>query len=224
MIKSGSGSIRALAAATILAALGAPALAADIPASRQAAAPAPEPYIQSVAASWRGFYAGINGGWSWGNSDWTVATPGHDIDGGVLGLHAGYNFQWNSMVYGIEADIGFADIDGASPCGASICTTDVDTLGSVRGRLGYAWDNMQIYGTGGLALASADVSAPAFTDSATLTGGVIGGGAEYRFTDNLSARAEALYYMFADENVGGGLDNLDVDTTTVRAGVSYHFN
>lgn len=224
MTKSASGCIRALTAATILMAVGAPALAADIPASRPVAGPAPEPYIQSVATSWHGFYAGINGGWSWGDSDWAVATPGHEADGGVLGLHAGYNFQWNSIVYGIEADIGFADIDGSSLCGASLCTTNVDTLGSVRGRLGYAWDNMHIYGTGGFAMASADVTAPAFTDSATLTGGVIGGGAEYRLTDNLSARAEVLYYMFADENVGGGLDNVDLDTTTVRAGVSYHFN
>lgn len=221
---SGKGSIRTLAAAAILAALSASASAADIPASRQAAGPAPEPYVQSVAASWNGFYAGVNAGWSWGNSDWVVATPGHDIDGGAIGLHGGYNFQWNSIVYGIEADIDFTDIDGTSACGATICTTDINTLGSVRGRLGYAWDNMQVYGTGGIALAGLDVTAPAFTDSTTLTGGVVGGGAEYRLTDSLSARAEALYYMFADKNIGGGLDNVDIDTTTVRAGVSYHFN
>jgi outer membrane immunogenic protein len=220
MTKSGTGSIRALAAAAMLTAIGVPALAADIP----AAGPVPEPYIQPVATSWSGFYAGINGGWNWGNSDWTVATPGHDIDGGLIGLHAGYNFQWNSVVYGIEADIDFADIDGASPCGGTICTTTINTLGSIRGRLGYAWENTQLYGTGGLALAGADFTAPAFTDSTTLTGGVIGGGLEYRFSESLSARAEALYYIFADKNIGGGLDNVDVDATTVRAGVSYHFN
>jgi outer membrane immunogenic protein len=68
--------------------------------------------------NWNGFYAGLNVGYSWGNSATTQsftdtasgallsATSGRfDMNGAIGGGQAGYNWQQMNWVFGLEADI-----------------------------------------------------------------------------------------------------------------------
>jgi hypothetical protein len=60
-----------------------------------------------------------------------------------------------SWLIGIEADGEIANITGSftgcSDTGCSTSNTKVDDFGTVRGRLGYVWNNVLLYGTGGWA-------------------------------------------------------------------------
>jgi len=80
-------------------------------------APAPAPV---VVPSWTGFYVGLNGGWGWSEqNDWAVGSSteglaGHGrLKGGVFGGQAGYNWQMNSLVFGVQGDGSWANIHGS---------------------------------------------------------------------------------------------------------------
>ena len=101
--------ISAAAAALIASTAG----AADLP-SYEAYGTPPAP--QGV--NWSGFYIGSQLGWAWGNgdADFDNGAPSlnYDPNGFVIGGHAGYNYQWGSLVGGVEGDIEWADADGGS--------------------------------------------------------------------------------------------------------------
>ena len=105
-------------------------------------------------------------------------------------------------------------------------------FGTVRGRVGYAFDRFLPYVTGGFAYGNVKnkVSHPtfgSFSDDNTQYGWTLGGGLEYAFTNNLTAKLEYLYVDLDKEsiNVPGGTFNSDVETkfSVVRAGLNYKF-
>ena len=167
---------------------------------------------------WTGAYLGIQGGYAWTS----IANPGlvdEEFDGGFFGGHAGYNFQNGNYVFGIEGDINYnwnEQTFGAADIG-------IDWDGSLRGRLGYAWDRTQLYGTAGLAVARGYIEAPGFDESETFVGWTIGAGVEHAFTDNILARVEYRYSDFGAEDFGLGLGDFDIDQHKVTLGVSYKF-
>ncbi len=142
----------------------------------------PPPYypkapIVAPLYSWTGFYVGVNGGGAFGSSKWD-STNSFNIDGGLIGGTAGYNYQVGQAVFGVEADIDWADISGntttACPLG---CKTSDNWLATVRGRLGYAADRFMPFVTGGAAFGDIRASTPGFpTASATNAGWTLGGG------------------------------------------------
>lgn len=214
------------AAAAMLALAGTSAFAADAPRTyNPPPQQQPAPVAQQVPADWAGFYLGGHGGYAWGDADWTTATPGHDIDGGLGGIHGGYNWQSGNLVAGLEADISGGDVSGSSAC-VGTCSTELDYLGSVRGRLGWANEVFHIYATGGFAYAGGSVTdtVAGYSEDINPVGGVVGGGAEYKISDALSTRLEVLHYMFEDEDVNGGAENVELDATVARAGLTWHFN
>ena len=110
------------------------------------------------AYNWTGFYVGINGGGGWGRSTQTdaagVTSGSYNQSGGLVGGTVGYNWQMTNWVLGLEADWDWANIDGSTNpvvCAAPGCFTDLRSIGTVRPRLGYAWDRWLVYVTGGLA-------------------------------------------------------------------------
>ncbi|MGO8909149.1 MAG: porin family protein, partial [Bradyrhizobium sp.] len=94
------------------------AFAADLPAKTYTKAPV---YVEP-AYDWTGFYVGLNGGYSWGNSSNSftagtlpVTTGSQHMDGWVFGGQAGYNWQFNkSWVFGFEGDIDATGQDGTA--------------------------------------------------------------------------------------------------------------
>lgn len=220
-------------AGLMAAALAGPAFAAD---------PAVEVPLESPAFTWSGAYVGATIGYGWGDHTETWFSDGgvpsgfvqdYDSDGFIGGVFAGYNWQSSQFVYGIEGDIEYTDIDGSFEVGGEGTTVDVGLQGSLRTRVGVAFDRFLVYGTGGVAFADIDYE---FNDNGvfetfgeTAVGWTIGGGAEAAVTDQIFVRAEYRYTDFGSENfdtaVTFPLFNNDQDTSfqTVRFGAGYKF-
>jgi outer membrane immunogenic protein len=204
------------------------AAAADLP------RPAPQPYappaVYAPVYNWAGFYIGINGGGGFGSSSWDL-TGGRNIDGGLVGGTAGYNFQFGQAVVGVEGDIDWADISGSTTNGCPLgCKTTDSWLSTVRGRLGYAADRFMPYVTGGAAFGNIQATTPGFAGaSATNVGWTLGAGLEAALTRNWTGKVEYLYVDLGNFNCGlncgAGMvtDNVSFHTNLLRAGVNYHF-
>lgn len=180
---------------------------------------------------WTGLYIGIEGGGGFGGTTFTGLGDGDATTiGGVFGGHVGYNIQLGAVVTGLEVDGGWAGIDGGHSTNGIQATSKLGWLSSTRGRIGYAFDNWLVYATGGLAFAGLEASATGAgataTASDTLVGYAVGGGIEMKLSEQFSARLEALHYGFGDTTVAlpQGALKVDADVTTVRAGVSFHWN
>ncbi|MEX3008811.1 outer membrane protein [Hoeflea sp. TYP-13] len=206
-----------------------------------------EPPQQPLAApvelyDWTGFYAGAYAGGGWGDVDFSFPTVPSasttDVDGALVGGQIGYNYQTGNWVIGAEADMAWSGIDGSSLCPnpAFNCNADIDWLATVRGRVGFASNNFLIYATGGLSVADVDYVATSVatgvpfgpTISDTATGYNVGGGAEWGFYQNWSAKIEYLYHDFGDTNLTaasfGSAGTADLDMHTVKFGLNYRFN
>ncbi len=153
------------------------------------------------------------------------------LDGGLLGGHLGYNWQRGNIVLGLKTDAGWSGAEGSRWHGNGD-RLDIRNswLSSLRMRAGVGFGNTLIYATGGLALGGFDSDLATLTsltrNSDTLMGYVIGGGIEMKIAGNVSGRIEALHYGFNDKSFAFGVNDLkaDLSTTTVRAGLTYHFN
>jgi outer membrane immunogenic protein len=219
---------RAALAAVLVAPLA--AQAADIQSRMPTKAPvvAPVPYFD-----WTGLYIGFNGGGGWGSSqdrDFTRGTTRNfSTSGGLFGGTVGYNYQIGNTVLGVEGDFDWTNMRGSS--GAALnginYSTYLQWLSSVRGRVGYAFDRVLPYVTGGLAIGDVKNTITTPTTSAggstTGTGWTVGAGLEYGITPNLSVKAE---YLFADilnsTPVPGS--QVEVKTNIVRGGLNWRFN
>ena len=202
---------------------------------------------------------------------------GQNRDGFVGGGQIGYNYQFGNIVVGVEADIQYTDFgrnknNGNGAFGVAVPNANIgivapgqianvgffngggsqsDYFGTVRGRLGYAFDRMMVYGTGGVAFRDTGSNNNntffgfnnGFQQKQEDVGYAVGGGVEYAFTPNITAKVEGLYVNFSEgnrrNNFGGqvvGVTNFGVpvvqtgtrgrddDFAVVRAGINYKFN
>lgn len=242
--------IRALLVSAVALAAGS-ALAADLPA-RTVAPIAPAP----LAYNWTGFYVGAHAGYAWHSGDFQMNGPfaaqlGYPAKsatspaGFIGGFQAGYNYQINQIVVGAEADVGFTSgTDRGVYYGANGGSLNVTSKGSmlstVRLRTGYAIDRALIYVTGGFAFsntkAEGTLTVPAGTPvaqgvysgnvSGNRQGWALGAGFEYALTNNITARAEYLYYNVGDKNFQLDPNNttkIQFDGNVARLGVNYKF-
>ena len=213
-------------AALAIAATSLSARAADIPRPVYKGVP------QAVVAyyNWTGFYAGVNFGHGWGTSTWQVL-PGTTISpkGFMFGGTLGYNYQIGSFVWGIETDLDWSGVKGSVACGGLTCETSNNYLGTVRGRIGYAFDRFLPYFTGGLAYgdikATASLPPLAVSASKSKLGWTIGGGLEYAFLGNWSAKLEYLYVDLgsADLGIAPAINNVSFKENILRFGLNYKF-
>lgn len=189
------------------------------------------PAQYSPAYNWSGFYLGLNGGGGWGDSHWQGVGRA-DLSGGQAGGTAGYNWQLGSAVLGLEGDIDWSGLQGSTTsalCPGGTCSTSNTWLSTVRGRLGYSFDRVMPYVTGGLAAGDIRAATPGFPGaSSTNAGWTVGGGVEFALPGNWSAKAEYLHVDLGNFNCGtdcGGTPNQNVSMrdNIFRAGVNYHF-
>ena len=186
-----------LATAGFLIALAAPAFAAD-----PMAVPMTEPGFD-----WTGYYAGLQAGYGWGQSDIT-GTEGEpfstspDPDGGFVGGHVAGLWQFDQAVLGAEADLNYSSIEGTTVSGlGSTFGTDIKWFGSVNAKAGYAMDRLLVYGIGGVAFAGIETSqAPDFSSTSTHVGWTVGAGVDYALTDKFVVGAQYRYYDFGSEH------------------------
>jgi outer membrane immunogenic protein len=224
---------------------GASALAADLPTKAPAYVPAPAPMF-----SWSGWYIGANGGYAWGGSNGqipysdtagiTALTQGFSDSGWFGGGQIGFNQQNGHSVWGLEADIQGSDIkDNFSvvvpnaPAGIS-GNQKIDYFGTVRGRIGLAYDRTLLYATGGWAYGSVKdnfvINAFPASNSATKGGWVVGAGIEYAFAPNWSMKLEYQYINLGNTTFTEFVSpapitahSVSADFSTVRVGLNWKF-
>ncbi|MBN8980667.1 MAG: porin family protein [Rhizobiales bacterium] len=216
------------------------------------------------SAGWSGVYVGINGGYGWSANEGAIyaffpsePTPLRPIaatlntKGGFGGVQLGYNRQVRDFVLGIEADIQGANISsyGAGPTPFIFLNENVtgnlkvDAFGTVRGRLGYVFNNILIYATGGAAAGRANFALSysnatefgALSQQSLLTGWVIGGGLEQMISANWSLKAEYQRINLGDIRVAGTVpvtcsvtpcpltSSQNINFNNARIGLNYRF-
>ncbi|MBN6823681.1 outer membrane protein [Methylobacterium radiotolerans] len=189
-------------------------------------------------------------------------------EGFTGGGQVGYNFQFtpgSGIVVGVEADAQYLDFGRSrnnaflvGPLAPGYYVTDprglssLDFFGTVRGRVGYAFDRVLFYGTGGFAYGSgsADRSFGGFAGNDSFrTGYAVGGGIEYALpTDSflnffrsnaVTLKVEGLYVNL-DRNtrnqgafvinaannfpvVYNNIGRRDDEFAVIRAGLNYKF-
>lgn len=204
-----------------LAALIAPAVAADLPART----PAPAVFVQETIApsySWTGLYAGLNVGYVPNSTvDYTHrvnsnlggvgGTYSNDVDGWTGGAHVGYNQQFGMLVVGIEGSASYANVKGNYDFAQywNNTTTKVTSLFTVTPRIGLSFlgDRALVYVKGGWAggnLEAGQTYTPpkfaglSWSASDFHNGWTIGGGGEYALTRNWSVGLEYNYIRLND--------------------------
>jgi outer membrane immunogenic protein len=175
--------------------------------------PAPIPYWPSW--NWSGPSAGVNLGYQWGSLSSSGAKP----SGFAVGFQGGYNWQFGELVTGVEADIQLSD---ANDVFANYKFSN-PWFGTVRGRAGYAFDNILLYGTLGLAYGRGQVSLSGVSESNLHVGWTAGAGMEVGLTPNWSLKAEYLFIDLAADNYALTQASNGLMSSVVRFGVNYRF-
>ncbi len=229
--KKGSPMKKLLLASAAAIAFAGGAQAADLGSRRAPVAAA----VIAPAFSWTGFYLGGHVGYGWASSRYNdfsgVFGPASiNANGFFGGIQAGYNWQMNNFVVGLEADVAASAARRTFDLGGgALYRASNPFLSTVRLRAGLAADRALFYVTGGLGVAtfSERITTPAalFTTSSTRAGYALGAGVEYALTQNWTVKAEYMYYGFGDRrNVFTANDRIRSDIHTVKIGVNYLFS
>jgi outer membrane immunogenic protein len=222
-----------LLGAAAFVAFAAPAFAADIAARPYTKAPAYT--APQVVYNWTGFYVGGHIGGAFAGDNSLLGNEGRFF-GGVQG-GADYQFAGNWVV-GAEAQYSWLanNNNGVLFPGGTLVSTNNNQLGSVTGRLGYAWGPALLYAKGGyawrdnpnLTVVNAGLPAAFTTGGNHRDGYTVGAGLEYMFTPNWSAKVEYQYYNFGNTTFNTGPADIvgarfRDDEHTVKAGLNYRF-
>jgi outer membrane immunogenic protein len=227
-----------LATVALTAMVAAPAMAADL-SVRQPMYKAPPPPPVSYY-SWTGCYIGGHGGGLWARKDWSYVTPAvgaagsHDADSWLAGLQAGCNFQVGGFVFGVQGDYAWTDAKGSHNDIAFpgfVDQSNIRSLASVTGRVGYAWDRFLGYVKGGGAWERDNytffVGGVTFaTASETRGGWTLGIGGEYAFLPNLTGFIEYDYYDFGTRSLtftDGSIVDIKERKSVLKAGLNIKF-
>jgi outer membrane immunogenic protein len=199
-------------------------------------APAPQVYAKSPVVAplpiWTGFYLGAMGGYATENNNNNGANTG-TISGGFAGGTLGYNWQAGQVVFGIEGDAAWTNIGATVGNPAFVALTDrIRDFGTARARIGWAFDSVLLYATGGYAWIdnrfTVTVLGVNFADTQFHSGWTAGGGVEVMFAPKWSIKAEYLYRSFQSKNyfvaiVPPGIPSGNLNLHSVQAGINFHF-
>ncbi|WP_170181768.1 outer membrane protein [Phreatobacter stygius] len=208
------------------------------PVSRQAAARAAS-LDAAGGFNWTGFYLGAHAGYGWGSTTFDAAlgglAPNHGHNGVLLGGQFGWNYQINRAVLGLEATAAWAGLSGSATSVVGTFRTRVNWLATMGPRVGFTvLDRALIYAKGGVAFAGFNTDGELLGPTSGSTsnariGWFVGGGAEYAFAPNWSAKVEYSYHNFSAGNwlvssgpIAFGLRAKE-DVHSVTVGVNYLF-
>ena len=216
-------------------ALEAPARAADMK------LPVKAPYLQPVF-DWTGFYIGGHTGYGRGTSNAVLSDPapsvavnGSVFSGVVGGVQGGYNWRAPSgLLLGVEADLTFPNYLPSNSIISRLISPNSDVLhqldyvGTLRGRLGYASGHWLFYATGGLAFAGERyINTPAAGSDEKIIhhrlGWAAGAGVEYAFAPHWTVRLEYLYDRFQRADIRfpqGAQHSSTLDFQSLRIGLN----
>jgi outer membrane immunogenic protein len=187
--------------------------------------PVPAAEATAYAFSWTGPEFGLFGGGNWTDADFSaggVSLLDGEHKGGHLGAFGGYQYQFNNrVVLGVEGDVSHTW--NKKTYSAFADETGTDWSGSARARVGYGFDRLLVYATGGFAMTRGYVDVPGFsTEHENFNGYTIGAGVDYAITDNIFARAEYRFNDFQNDKILGLIDT-KLDQHMVNVGVGMKF-
>jgi len=230
-----------LLATSVFAACVGTASAADLFGSPQSGGLPGMPSLYSPAHSWSGIYVGLNLGGAFGDfranatSGPLTADLGSVSASGILGgAQVGAQLQYQHFVYGIEADFQGSSQDQSDTYNVAgtpvTVTARMPWFATVRGRLGWAVDDVLLYGTGGMAIVDGKLSGSALGVTASVEkshiGWTAGAGLEWAFARQWTAKVEYLYTDSGDieiANIAGISVNGRIQDNIVRGGFNYYF-
>ena len=173
-------------------------------------APAPETPVaapvQSPSSDWSGLYFGGQ----IGNADVDISAAGAPISSGsglTYGVHAGYNWDFGTVVAGLEGDISMGSFELTG-----LGTDEFDRLSHLKAKLGYDAGNLLPYVAAGMAWLDTD-------GGTSMDGTAYGIGVDYRLSPKMSAGLEVLWHDLDDGASGG----FTADPVTANARLSFHF-
>lgn len=166
---------------------------------------APAPVM--MGNDWTGFYAGGQLGYGRLQSD-TVPEADEEA-GAIYGVHAGYNYDFGSIVLGGEIDYDLTNIELPD------ADTEVDSVARAKVKLGYDAGQFMPYITAGAARVTTSGGLDGDTD-----GNFAGLGLSYLVSDSLIVGGEVLQHQFEDVT---DLPGADVDATTLSLRASFKF-
>lgn len=184
--------------------------------------PAPVAMETLPVASWAGAYAGAVASYGFNGKASGLIGPDVDTEGFAGSGFAGYNWQTNNFVYGVEGDVGYSGMDGTD--GGNKVEGGLN--GSIRARLGVAaTDRVLIYGTAGGAAERTEVSNVLGDDDKTLLGYTVGAGVDAKLTDQVFGRVEYRYTDYGSDtfNTGGVAQEVDTKDHKVSVGLGVKF-
>lgn len=158
-----------------------------------------EPVVYSDGIDWTGFYAGINAGY--GASDATSVVGPLNPHGPMIGVQAGYNYDFGKFLLGVEGDLQWSGVKGTHTGPAITSTAALDYFGTLRLRGGLPLDRALPYVTAGVSfgqITGTSTFGPGYTSTAHGFGLAAGVGMEYALTDTITAKAEYLYVDYGD--------------------------
>jgi outer membrane immunogenic protein len=186
--------------------------AADLPVK------APVRAAETTAYNWTALYIGGHIGGAFVGTDFFGNDNARFMGGGQIGFDYQFASPW---VFGVEANYSFVDSNGG---GAAFFANR--NLGSVTGRLGYAWGPALLYAKGGYAWADTRHSF-GFTETGE-NGYTVGGGVEYLFAPSWSTKIEYQYYNFGDNTFVTAppvvVSTFRNEEHTIKLGLNYRFN
>jgi outer membrane immunogenic protein len=205
----------------------------------------PGAYAAVPFIGWTGFYVGgqVGGAWSavdWANVNLTGERVNNDASGFMGGGQVGYNKQFGNLVLGAEATLSGAtlsdDFRSTKPA-AWTYSTDINTIATVTGRMGFAVDQWLVYAKAGWAGGHVDVSGhnaagpDSFSFSDWRNGWTIGAGLEYKVTRNIGLGIEYSFMDLGSVHYHGAtalgvpvnIVDQDVQVQSVTGRLNFHF-
>ena len=237
--------LTAIAVLSVLS-FGPPAIAADISAKAM-------PVAAIAPPSWSGFYFGGQAGYTWANADYVhtstsnfVSAFSFDPNSAIGGTHAGVQGQWGGLVLGVEGSFNWTHLHETQvsvPMPPRYFTFELDDIGTVVGKVGYAannWliasSNWLIYAKGGWATANIRTEGTNPLNGVTAaprqwqSGWTVGGGVDYLVAANWILGVDVNYYnidfdrsAIATNGLRVSFSNASADVYAVMGRVSYKF-
>jgi outer membrane immunogenic protein len=241
-----------MASAALASLIAGSASAADLP---PRPAPAAAPVYAPIIFSWTGFYIGGNIGAAWDRGNVTDTLFGLSFSNSsnnavfIGGGQVGANYQMGSFVLGVEGDFDWAANRNntatglVTPAGTIAVTSNDRWVSTLAARFGFAADRFLVYGkagggwvgNGGFTVTNVTTgNAIVGTNNNTNTGWLVGGGVEWAFAYNWSAKLEYDYLALSSQTfttpVGflplGAVDTFNTGNRNIqmiKLGVNYRF-
>lgn len=186
--------------------------------------PVPAPVEMAPQNTWAGGYTGLYLGYGWNkskNESSVFADTTVKPNDWKAGAYAGWNFQQDQFVYGVEGDAGYSwakkSRDGLE--------VKQGFEGSLRARLGYDLNPVLPYITAGVAGSQIKLDNGVEDESKFRVGWTAGAGVEAKLTDNILGRVEYRYTQFGNKTYDLGTESVrsKLDTHDIRVGLGYKF-